>query len=230
MAYFVRLSGIVLSSLLYECANAERDIEGFLLGTLSFKTTLTNDDSSEHAFEKREDFIKKPYDSNGNVVKHLFTSQQKDVSSVVGYFKFRRQTDVSLSVRDRLWMKSYASNIPHGCIAIISSNNFSDPSTQTFEFAFWDMKNSENKLPINIANMKESTLGYKSFISNAPHTNQFLPSTKNISAEIIVKQYEDMYQTSIHSLKEYTDKIIKKEAKLLALKKEILELEAKNKK
>ncbi|KAI9478492.1 MAG: hypothetical protein EXX96DRAFT_249676 [Benjaminiella poitrasii] len=239
MSYSVRISGTVLSTLLYECANAEKDIEGFFLGALSFKTTLTNDDSTEQAFEKREDFItihgyqilnEKPYDSHGNVVKQRFTSQQKDLSSIVGYFKFRRQTDVSLSIRDQSWMKSYSSTIPHGCIAIISSNtNFSDPSTQTYEFAFWDMKNPESKLPVDVANMRESTLGYKSFMSNAPHINQSTISTDSNTAEIIVKQYEDMYQQSIRSLKDSTDKVIEREAEILKLRKEIEELKSANK-
>jgi hypothetical protein len=85
----------------------------------------------------------KPYDERGNMLRHVLMGQQKDVSSLVGYFKFRRQSDVSLSERDQLWMNSYANNVPHGCIAIISSNlnSFADKSTHTYEFAFWDMKN-----------------------------------------------------------------------------------------
>lgn len=76
--------------------------------------------------------------------KDLIKSQQADISSIVGYFKFRRQTDVTLSVMDQLWMKSYAKNIPHGCIAIISSrlSLFGDHSTHTYEFSFWDMKDT----------------------------------------------------------------------------------------
>jgi hypothetical protein len=144
-----------------------------LLGTLSFKTTLTNDDSAEHAFEKREDFIgilsmcpfhfflsnsnivihgyqilkEKPYNAQGTLIKSLVKTQQKDITLLVGYFKFRRQTDVALSVRDLLFMKSYSTNIPHGCIAILSSNlnSMADKSTQTYEFAFWDMKNETDR-------------------------------------------------------------------------------------
>ncbi|KAI7895039.1 uncharacterized protein EV154DRAFT_50079 [Mucor mucedo] len=153
MAYLVRISGTVLSSLLYECANAEADIEGFFLGSLSFRTTLASDDSTDLAFEKREDFIlihgfqilsEKPYDSQGNMIKQIIKSQQADISSLVGYFKFRRQSEACLSVRDQLWMQSYSKNIPHGCIAILSSNlnTISDKSTQTYSFAFWDMKNA----------------------------------------------------------------------------------------
>lgn len=93
-----------------------------------------------HGFQLLEE---KPYDLHGNMIKELITKQQKDVSSIVGYFKFRRQTEVTLSVRDQLWMNSYASKIPHGCIAIISSNLNVDKTTHTYEFAFWDMKNKE---------------------------------------------------------------------------------------
>lgn len=68
-------------------------------------------------------------------------------------------------------MQSYSQNIPHGCIAIISSNlnAVADKSTQTCEFAFWDMKSPDAKLPIDITNMTESTLGYKNFMSNTPY-------------------------------------------------------------
>ncbi|KAI8636659.1 hypothetical protein BD408DRAFT_459869, partial [Parasitella parasitica] len=141
---------------------------------------LTNDDSSEQAYEKREDFIiihgfqilkEKPYDDQGNINKNLVQTQQKDLSSIVGYFKFRRQTSVSISLRDELWMQSYSKNIPHGCFAIIASklNELTDKSTQTYEFAFWDMKSPDTKLPIEISNMAESTLGYKNFMSNSPY-------------------------------------------------------------
>lgn len=77
--------------------------------------------------------------------RQVITAQQNDVTSLVGYFKFRRQTDVRLTERDLSWMKSYALNIPHGCIAIISSdlNSFADKSTHTYEFAFWDMRKSD---------------------------------------------------------------------------------------
>lgn len=84
----------------------------------------------------------KPYDGQGNMRKEYIKSKQSDLKSIVGYFNFRRQTDVSLSVRDQLWMKSWSKTIPHGMIAIISSslNSIEEKSTQTYEFAFWDMK------------------------------------------------------------------------------------------
>lgn len=245
MAYSVRLSGTVLSSLLYECANSKTDIEGFLLGVLSYKTTLTNDDSSEQAYERREDFIivhgfqilkEKPYDDQGNINKALVQAQQKDLSSIVGYFKFRRQTDVALSARDQLWMQSYSQNIPHGCIAIISStlnNALADKSTHTYEFAFWDMKSSIIKLPIDITNMTESTLGYKNFMSNTPYkltegsSNQMLAQTSPTS--LIIEQYDNMYQQSIQALRAATHRVAEKEVEIEKLKKEIEALQHANK-
>ncbi|EPB81261.1 hypothetical protein HMPREF1544_12027 [Mucor circinelloides 1006PhL] len=228
MAYSVRLSGTVLSSLLYECANSKIDIEGFLLGVLSYKTTLTNDDSSEQAYERREDFIiihgyqilkEKPYDNQGNINKTLVQAQQKDLTSIVGYFKFRRQTDVSLSVRDQLWMQSYSRNIPHGCIAIISStlsNGLTDKSTHSYEFAFWDMKSADTRLPIDITNMTESTLGYKNFMSNTPYklseeSSNFALATISPSS-LIIKQYDSMYQQSIQALRAATHRFSLKRA------------------
>jgi hypothetical protein len=84
----------------------------------------------------------KPYDSQGNMRKEYIKNQQSELTSIMGYFNFRRQTDVLLSVRDRLWMKSWTKSIPHGFIAIISSclNSMEEKSTQTYEFAFWDME------------------------------------------------------------------------------------------
>jgi hypothetical protein len=51
---------------------------------------------------------------------------------------------VELFERDQLFMKSYANSVPHGCMAILSSslNSFVEKNTHTYEFAFWDMKNT----------------------------------------------------------------------------------------
>ncbi|GAA5802570.1 hypothetical protein HPULCUR_008040 [Helicostylum pulchrum] len=242
MAYFVRISGTVLSSLLYECANSKTDIEGFFLGVLSFRKTLTCDDSHDHPFETREDYItllvihgyqiltEKPYDDQGTMIKNLIKSQLEDISSIVGYFKFKRQIDVSLTARDQLWMKSYASNVPHGCIAIINAdpNLFDDKSTHTYKFAFWDMTDPVNKLPIQIINMSDDTLNFKSFVSNAPYK---LPSSSSNlqvahipSAETMIEQYDNMYTQSMSSLKKATKKVVDKERELQELKDQLKSL------
>lgn len=87
----------------------------------------------------------KPYDNQGTMIKSVIKSQVEEISSIVGYFKFKRQADVSLTARDQLWIKSYINNVPHGCIAIINAdpNLFDDKSTHTYKFAFWDMKDPE---------------------------------------------------------------------------------------
>ncbi|KAI8968928.1 hypothetical protein BDF20DRAFT_800009, partial [Mycotypha africana] len=68
-----------------------------------------NDDIAEQGFEKREDYLiihgyqmakDKPYDAEGKLSKgkmlRALPSEQL-LSSVVGYFKFRRQTETELS-------------------------------------------------------------------------------------------------------------------------------------
>ncbi|CAO3633960.1 unnamed protein product [Mucor hiemalis] len=238
MAYSIRISGTVLSALLHECANSTTDIEGLFLGSLSLRKTLASDDSTNHSFEKREDFMiihgyqilkEKPYDTQGNLIKPMITSQLSDVASLVGYFKFRRQTDVTLSVRDQLMMTSWSKIIPSCCISILSSslNSFEDKSTHTYEFAFWDMKTG-SKLPMVISNMSESTALYKNFMSNAlyrlPQHSSNSVLTQLPSSQSIVDQYDQMYQQSIKSLQEATDKVVSKENELIQLKKEIQSL------
>ncbi|KAI8082441.1 hypothetical protein BDF21DRAFT_493175 [Thamnidium elegans] len=233
--------------------------EGFFLGVLSFRKALTCDDSHDHPFETREDYIiihgyqiltEKPYDDKGTMMKNLIKSQQEEISSIVGYFKFKRQADVTLSARDRLWMKSYANNVPHGCIAIINSdpNLFDDKSTHTYKFAFWDMTDPVNTLPIQIINMSDDTSSFKSFMSNAPYklplssryilhtcckqTSRYLNPFSYIyiytcsnlqlvhipSAETMIEQYDAMYTQAMSSLKEATNKVIDKERELQYLK------------
>ncbi|KAG2236060.1 hypothetical protein INT48_008154 [Thamnidium elegans] len=209
--------------------------EGFFLGVLSFRKALTCDDSHDHPFETREDYIiihgyqiltEKPYDDKGTMMKNLIKSQQEEISSIVGYFKFKRQADVTLSARDRLWMKSYANNVPHGCIAIINSdpNLFDDKSTHTYKFAFWDMTDPVNTLPIQIINMSDDTSSFKSFMSNAPYklplsSRYILHTCFHIpSAETMIEQYDAMYTQAMSSLKEATNKVIDKERELQYLK------------
>ncbi|PHZ11662.1 uncharacterized protein RHIMIDRAFT_238332 [Rhizopus microsporus ATCC 52813] len=189
---------------------------------------MANDDNTDQAYEHREDFIiihgyeivkDIPYDMYGSCIKQI------DLSTCVGYFKFRRQTDVELSVRDQLWMKSFSEYIKHGCMAIISSSLL-DKATHTYEFAFWDMRNYAAKLPLEIANMCGSTLEFRRFMSNVP----FVYSASNdllapaLSPELVLNHYNTIYSESMRALKTSTNKVIQKEKELQELKKEIEEL------
>ncbi|KAI9281599.1 hypothetical protein BY458DRAFT_499066 [Sporodiniella umbellata] len=223
MAYTVRINGTVLSSLLFECSNALTDLEGYLLGALSSRVTIANDDYNDQAFEKREDFIiihgyeivkDVPYDMFGNNIK------QSDTSVCVGYFKYRRQTEVELSVRDQLWMKSFSQTLKHGCMAILSSSLL-DEATHTYEFAFWDLKDPSKKLPLEISNISGSSLEYRQFMSNASRFTSASTLVSTTLSDKIMNQCDTIYQESIERLQASLDNVIQKEKELEKLKKEI---------
>ncbi|CEI93185.1 hypothetical protein RMCBS344292_07425 [Rhizopus microsporus] len=209
MAYTVRINGTLLSSLLYECANSQNDIEGYLSGTLSSRVTMANDDNTDQAYEHREDFIiihgyevvkDIPYDMYGSCIKQI------DLSTC-------------------LWMKSFSEYIKHGCMAIISSSLL-DKATHTYEFAFWDIRNHAAKLPLKIANMCGSTLEFGRFMSNAPFVYSASSDllTPVLSPELVLNHYNTIYSESMKALKASTNKVIQKEKELQELKKEIEEL------
>lgn len=223
MAYTVRINGTVLSSLLFECANTPLDIEGYLLGALTSRVTMANDDHTDQAFERREDFIiihsyeivkELPYDMHGRNIKEF------DSSVCVGYFKYRRQSDIGLSVRDQLWMKSFSEKAKHSCMAILSSSLL-DEATHTYEFAFWDMKNHASKLPFEVTNMSGSTLDYRQFMSNTSRRSSSNTLASLISPDRIINHCDEMYHESIKSLQTSTNKVIQKEKELEELKKKV---------
>ncbi|KAG0995728.1 hypothetical protein G6F57_003682 [Rhizopus arrhizus] len=181
---------------------------------------MANDDNTDQAYEHREDFIiihgyeivkDIPYDMYGNTIK------QFNQTACVGYFKYRRQTDVELSVRDQLWMKSFSETVKHGCMAIISSSLL-DKATHTYEFAFWDIKDPNTKLPLEVTNMSGSTLDFRQFMSNTPNPSSLLNSI--VSPDVILDHCNNAYYESIKTLQTFTNRIIQKEKELEDLKKE----------
>ncbi|KAI8063376.1 uncharacterized protein B0P05DRAFT_555663 [Gilbertella persicaria] len=124
-------------------------------------------------------------------------------------------------------MTSWSNTIPHGCMAILTAhpNALTDKSTQTYEFAFWDMKHTDNKLPLEITNMKESTTGYKNFMSNAPYQTTASSSNKRLTtmspSQIIIQQFDNMYQESFQALQTSIQSVMDKEAEIEKLKQEI---------
>ncbi|XP_031549699.1 BRISC complex subunit Abraxas 2-like [Actinia tenebrosa] len=108
----VRVSGPVLSSLFLELANGKGDLEGFLLGDTSGRTVNTiSDSSSQHlSFERIatiQGFIPRErafsfYDSVGSIdKKKIEILLGKNKENVIGWYRYRRNTQSFVSMRER---------------------------------------------------------------------------------------------------------------------------------
>ncbi|KAF9903129.1 hypothetical protein EC991_004155 [Linnemannia zychae] len=110
----VQINGILLSTLLFECANARVDYEGLILGAIVSKTRSVADDVSDdrkkttyttivvQGIYKLEPNLKKFYGRSGEILEHVL--EEYSIPSnlmVLGYLKYRRTESHQLSLRDK---------------------------------------------------------------------------------------------------------------------------------
>ncbi|KAH8552063.1 hypothetical protein BGW37DRAFT_490549, partial [Umbelopsis sp. PMI_123] len=221
----VRLTPIVWSSLLYECATATADQEGFLIGSRVKRTTSTVNDSSDETVDLYEDFTMiqsyqvlsrthdRPYNAFGQFDNNLLFPQLENVdhNHIVGYFRFRRQTLQILSQRERAMMPSLIKLLPNCTLfALFSSSLVSDSGdTHSYSCSMWQITETDApcnfiKVPIEIVNMMEHTSRYKEFISNVGSFIESSPMemklSQTIDTKLIVKQYQNVYKEAIDQL------------------------------
>ncbi|KAI8391713.1 uncharacterized protein BYT42DRAFT_557792 [Radiomyces spectabilis] len=242
----IHIAGAVLSSLLFECANALTDFQGILLGTSIQTTNHTLSDNEEgqiahtnvslviQGFRRLRHRI---YNPQGDVDFDLFQSeiQPAEPYAVVGFFHFRRQTELSLSVREQLIMHNLASRLETvECIAIFTSSPSSDTdnrSTHAYDFGFWHAFENQHKLPVIVENMADITQHYQHFTSIGPaaplrsrrHSPQ-RPPFPSIQPHHVTQHYDQLFQESFFSLQESTRVIEEKERQLAKLREEVAAL------
>ncbi|KAJ2959015.1 hypothetical protein NQZ79_g5418 [Umbelopsis isabellina] len=240
----IRLTPIVWSSLLYECATSIADQEGFLIGSRIQRTSTSVNDSSDEVVESSEDFtivrkyhilsrtLERPYNHLGQFDQDLLSNLLEDVdkNEVVGYFRFRRQTLLQLSQRERCMASNLKELLPHCIIFALFTSILASEEGETHSYLcnMWEVIDSpENdgssglmKVPIEIVNMMENTLQYRTFISNAA-TTPSLPLSQIINTASISKQYNAAYQESLEQLQQATDRLMESEYQLKVLRDEL---------
>ncbi|KAG0285999.1 hypothetical protein BGZ96_009851 [Linnemannia gamsii] len=156
----VQISGILLSTLLFECANARVDYEGLILGAIVSKTRSVADDVSDDRTKityttvvvqgvyKLEPNLKRFYGRSGEILERVL--EEYSIPSnlmVLGYLKYRRTESHQLSLRDKavaLNLKIYLEK--KRALSSSPSNPFAPPQDEPFPvtMALFTAKTNEN--------------------------------------------------------------------------------------
>ncbi|KAG0308212.1 hypothetical protein BGZ98_008635 [Dissophora globulifera] len=110
----VQINGILLSTLLFECANARVDYEGLVLGAIVSKARSVVDDTSDARIKtvyttivvqgvyKIEPNLPKFYGKSGQINEQVLENYSIPSNlSILGYLKYRRTETHAMSLRDR---------------------------------------------------------------------------------------------------------------------------------
>ncbi|KAF7732474.1 hypothetical protein EC973_003219 [Apophysomyces ossiformis] len=181
------------------------------------------------------DHLPLPYDGQGSINSRVLEEQQRYVGgNVVGYFRFRRQTTLALSVRERQIMHDLnLTKTGFRCMAIITSFPADGGSTHIYDYHFWDFNTSS--IPVNVINMTESTLAYRQFLPSTSTGIHPSARTRSIhdcisntlrSDHGLTEQYDQVYGHAMAALQDAAQKLTAKENELEQLRKEIESIES----
>ncbi|XP_059057389.1 BRCA1-A complex subunit Abraxas 1-like [Achroia grisella] len=230
MAYTekVSLSGTALSFLLYECINSVNSQEGFLIGDIS--SEITNHISDSHSDNARLDTqivirtvlplptVSLFYLPTGRIKEDVLAGLLSNTASeVVGWYKYRKNTNIKPTFRDKLISKGLQKYFDkyHGKKTFVTCNLSnkcsSSGSTHMFTYRFgkincYDMYEYIEDVT---ANLGEKQTGYKKAHRLTPQCvfNKIVKDSNvqcNASADAILR------------IQEAVDVRLKKEAKIAA--------------
>ncbi|CAJ1069893.1 BRCA1-A complex subunit Abraxas 1 [Xyrichtys novacula] len=146
----VRMSGIVLASLMFHHVNSDSDVEGLVLGESRFEEQITISDSQADHIHIEETYniqkhvscpkLSHVYNSVGEVdleaVKQILADSKQ--ASVIGWYRQRRNTDQQMTFRERIIhekLKTSLSN-PHMIFVLLTPGKMSSTgSTYRTEYA-----------------------------------------------------------------------------------------------
>ncbi|XP_070706859.1 BRCA1-A complex subunit Abraxas 1 isoform X2 [Pempheris klunzingeri] len=146
----VRMSGIVLASLMFQHVNSDSDVEGLVLGESKFEEQVTISDSQpDHihieeiynvqkhiACHKLHDFYNSVGEVNVDAVKKILADNKQE--SVIGWYRQRRNTDQQMTFREKIIhekLKGSLSN-PHMIFLLVTPSKLTPPgSTHRMEYA-----------------------------------------------------------------------------------------------
>ncbi|KAL3041120.1 hypothetical protein OYC64_019344 [Pagothenia borchgrevinki] len=153
----VRVSGIVLSSLMFQHGNTDSDAEGLVLGESRVEEQITISDSQadriniqeiyyvqKHiACNKLNHFYSGAGEVNSVAVQKLLADNKQD--SVLGWYRQRRNSDQQLSFRERIVHQSLKASLrnPHLLFLLLTPHRASSAeSTHRTEYCAYISRNS----------------------------------------------------------------------------------------
>ncbi|KAM7368577.1 hypothetical protein PAMP_012904 [Pampus punctatissimus] len=146
----VRMSGIVLASLMFQHVNSDADVEGLILGESRFEEQITISDSqADHihieeiyniqkhvSCHKLSDFYNSVGEVNVDRVKKILADNKQE--NLIGWYRQRRNTDQQMTFRERIVhekLKRSMSN-PHMIFMLLTPSKLTNPgSTHRTEYA-----------------------------------------------------------------------------------------------
>lgn len=176
----VSLSGTALSFLLYECINSVHSQEGFLIGDVTSEiTNHISDSQSDNARLDTQIVIRTVlplpsvslfYFPTGGIKEDVLSDLlSNSASEVVGWYKYRKNTSIKPTFRDRLIAKGLQKYFEkyHGkktfVMCNLSNRTSSTGSTHTFTYRFGKINCFDMYEYIEdvTANLGEKLTGYK---------------------------------------------------------------------
>ncbi|XP_067340746.1 BRCA1-A complex subunit Abraxas 1 isoform X2 [Channa argus] len=165
----VRMSGIVLASLMFHHVNSDSDVEGLILGESRFEEQVTISDSqADHIHIKETYNIQKHipvhmlntfYNSVGAVdtetIKKILADNKQE--SVIGWYRQRRNTGQQMAFREKIVhenLKSALSN-PHIVFVLLTQSKMTPPgSTHRMEYAAFISRSRQfTNIPVLVNNL-----------------------------------------------------------------------------
>ncbi|XP_053196640.1 BRCA1-A complex subunit Abraxas 1 [Scomber japonicus] len=146
----VRMSGIVLASLMFQHVNSDSDVEGLILGESKLEEQVTISDSqADHihieeiynvqkhiSCHKLNSFYNSVGDVNVDSVKKILADNKEE--SVIGWYRQRRNTEQQMTFRERLVhekLQNVLSN-PHMIFVLLTPSKLTAAgSTHRMEYA-----------------------------------------------------------------------------------------------
>ncbi|XP_043266164.1 BRISC complex subunit FAM175B-like [Colletes gigas] len=231
----ITISGAALSLLFYENVRNSGDQMGFLLGeNLEFVIKTYTDSEIQIETVKTHNNIETVitcplpdllHDSIGRINKEKLKDFMRDKSKqVIGWFRFRRNTDLVLTMRDKILHKEFASHFS-GCngttknffvTCLLSSSTNATRGTHKFKHVFLRRRRGMfEPVPLRIIN-----LGNDSFIHDGsdykPAPTKKSSDTPDVFTELIESLNLDLVGTSgfesvitiQKTVEQYLDKLI----------------------
>ncbi|KAF7646274.1 hypothetical protein LDENG_00190510, partial [Lucifuga dentata] len=165
----VRMSGIVLASLLFQHVNSDSDVEGLIFGESKFEEQITISDTQVDHIHIEEIYnvqkhvachnLNKFYNNVGEVnlneIKNILADNKQE--SVIGWYRQRRNTDQQMTFREKIVhenLKAVLSN-PHMIFLLLTPSKLTSAgSTHRMEYAaFLSRSRQFLNIPVLVNNL-----------------------------------------------------------------------------
>ncbi|XP_071946986.1 BRCA1-A complex subunit Abraxas 1-like [Antedon mediterranea] len=246
----IKINGTTWGTLFFDHVNSLGDQEGFLIGDVTENVTSNISDSqlttykkdictiiqSTYACERTGSF----YNRSGHVnIADVQSVLQDKHTKVVGWYKFRRNTQSQISLRERAVHQSLEKALGKGLIlAIFTAQQTWNQSTHTFGYQLFSFKNKKFvPLPIEVINLGDTSQSdYKRASESVPSIGSTYDTILNKYKSVFVDpsgksialvKMEEMNNTMQSELENISQELLRSEASVSKLRLEVEELRRK---